>query len=196
MRARLIGTIPSLTRSLHPRLPPSLHFAAPARRKPFLLRSERALRFPCPTDPLSRSSLPGRAYRGSPLAMASDFQPQLARQPPSEPLPKAPNGGKVWKFVNCDVAFKSIFCVLSGFLGFSNLGKKSFERCGVDAQHHFFPDDGTCIGSEGSCGGDVRSINLQYANFLLHLTRRRTLLMHERGSKLQLITEPSLLFCL
>jgi hypothetical protein len=52
-------------------------------------------------DALSR-----RAYRGTSIAMASGFQPELARRPPSVPPPEAPNGGKVrFLMKSCQLGF-------------------------------------------------------------------------------------------
>ena len=104
MRARLIGNIPSFTSRLHPRLPHNIHFGAPVSSlcsKDLLLSSGQALTYSRPgflhnlTDSVFQALLSKRAYKSTAVAMAPDFQPQLARQPPSEPLPKAPNGGKV-----------------------------------------------------------------------------------------------------
>lgn len=116
MRARLIGNVPGyITCCLHPCLPQSLQLAAasPGRlSRSLLCSSEQALSYSSSgilqhlTDSVSRTLHLRKAYTRSIVAMASDFQPHMARQPPSESLPNAPNGGK-YKLAVCQLSVTS-----------------------------------------------------------------------------------------
>jgi hypothetical protein len=101
MRARLIGNLPvlnsSLTRSTQVVAASTLSSLSYPR---LLCKSSDHhptgfLRHFITTS-LSQRLLRGRTHKStSVVAMASKFQPELARQPPAQPLPQATNGGKV-----------------------------------------------------------------------------------------------------
>lgn len=104
MRARLTSRAAILGRCLHSH--PSQHRRFAAASSSFcpgglVFTSEQALSSCDPgffrrlADSLSRALLSRGAYTGITAAMASAFQPELARHPPAVPPPEAPNGGKV-----------------------------------------------------------------------------------------------------
>lgn len=109
MRARLIGNLPvlnsSLTRSTQVVAASTLSSLSYPR---LLCKSSDhhptgILRHFITTS-LSQSLLRGRTYKITSLvAMASTFQPELARQPPAQPLPQATNGGK-YKLAACQLS--------------------------------------------------------------------------------------------
>lgn len=101
MKARLIGNLPvlnsSLTRSTQVVAASTLSSLSYPR-----LLCKSSVHHPTGflrhfiTTSLLQSLLQGRTYKStSVVAMASNFQPELARQPPAQPLPQATNGGKV-----------------------------------------------------------------------------------------------------
>lgn len=98
MRGILIGKFAAITRSLHPCFPQTLRsissVLSPCQTHSSLLAKQTRTQsklFPAVLNHQVRRLVTARGGR----AMAQDYQPQLARQPPTVPLPPAPNGGKV-----------------------------------------------------------------------------------------------------